>query len=535
MGEEEIHLELDGPSLETHLVTLFEKLESMRNHDELSAINRCAKYPMRVEVRRLEFWKSVFCECVASFVYVLVVCGAAAGTGVSPSMSSILISTSLSSGFAIATLTQCFGHISGAHINPAVSIAQGFTKRISMLRTALFVIAQCGGGIAGAGFLYGVNISGYRTNLETAISHSTNVSAWERFGIEFILTFVVVLTYFVSMDTHRRWTTSSNITIGAAYSACSFVSIPYLNPARSLGPSFVLSKWDNHWVYWLGPAMGGAASGLIYEYLLNPKRQRKTKSADGDTSSMNSDADTYDDLEKTNGNKLGSNYNSYRPPGGTTANALAAYCPSVASTSLYSAPPTKLERVDSLYGNSKSLYCKSPPLTRANLNRSQSVYAKSNSYLNRETLPRPGPLVPAQSLYPIRLNPGGGNNQQAENAQNQQRTEAYNNSNSNRDRNDGYNSNTVERREYYRNGNYDSVQYDENEKRAPRSTRPESLYGSVNGNQRRGGGGGQSAPSDDSNYGGGSYGGFSNRKTSGTYNGRTVTGAEVRQSPNSQY
>lgn len=56
-----------------------------------------------------------------------------------------------------------------------------------------------------------------------------------------------------------------------------------------------------------------------------------------------------------------------------------AYCASLASTSLYSAaPPCKLDRVESLYGGTKSLYAKSPPLTRANLNRSQSVYTKSS-------------------------------------------------------------------------------------------------------------------------------------------------------------
>lgn len=82
----------------------------------------------------------------------------------------------------------------------------------------------------------------------------------------------------------------------------------------------------------------------------------------------------------------------------------------MATGSLYSAAPCKLDRVESLYGGTKSLYCKSPPLTRANLNRSQSVYTKSSGtgpMLHRAENgngPRPGPLVPAQSLYPMRLN-----------------------------------------------------------------------------------------------------------------------------------
>lgn len=65
-----------------------------------------------------------------------------------------------------------------------------------------------------------------------------------------------------------------------------------------------------------------------------------------------------------------------------------AYCGSLASASLYSAPPCKLDRVESLYGGTKSLYTKSPPLTRANLNRSQSVYTKSS-----------GPIVHREGKY----------------------------------------------------------------------------------------------------------------------------------------
>lgn len=183
------------------------------------------------------------------------------------------------------------------------------------------------------------------------------------------------------------------------------LQMPYLNPARSLGPSFVLSKWENHWVYWLGPLLGGVVSGLAYEYIFNPNRHRKLEnSSEDDSSSIRSDEDTYDDLDKPVPPKFhGSTYNTYRSANGDRGNP-SGYCPSLTTGSLYSAPPTKLERVESLYGGTKSLYCKSPPLTRANLNRSQSVYTKSNSAVNKDIIPKPGPLVPAQSLYPMRLN-----------------------------------------------------------------------------------------------------------------------------------
>lgn len=147
-------------------------------------------------------------------------------------------------------------------------------------------------------------------------------------------------------------------------------------------------------MYWVGPIAGGAISALLHEYVLSPKRPRALRELDDvDNSSLRSDEDTYDDFDKPTGSKFPGSYATYRP--------VAA-----ASSSIYSAPPTAIERVESIYGGTKSLYCKSPPLTRANLNRSQSVYAKSStSPRDGFVIPKPGPLVPAQSLYHMRVGP----------------------------------------------------------------------------------------------------------------------------------
>lgn len=105
MGEDSVHLPSDL-SLEYHIVTLFEKLEGMRYSSP-------TRIPMQAEIRTLEFWRSLLIECMASFCYVFIVCGAAAGTGVGASVASVLLATSLSSCFTMATLTHCFRHISG--------------------------------------------------------------------------------------------------------------------------------------------------------------------------------------------------------------------------------------------------------------------------------------------------------------------------------------------------------------------------------------------------------------------------------------
>ncbi|XP_069704193.1 neurogenic protein big brain-like isoform X2 [Periplaneta americana] len=450
-----LSLAQDHQNVEYHLVTLFEKLDAVRR--DATCLSPSTSTPprpsMQAEVRTLEFWRSIISECLAAFFYVFIVCGAASGAGgssnnlLSSPTPSVTLATALATGFAIATLTQCFGHVSGAHVNPAVTVAMAVTRNITPLRALMFVTAQCGGGIAGAALLYGVTTPGYMGNLSATVSHlPVHLNAWERFGVEFILTFIVVFTYFVSMDTYRKWLGSSALTIGSAYLACTLVSMPSMNPARTLGPAFVMNKWDNHWVYWFGPMLGGMVSGLIYEFIFNPRRhiRQPKESIDGDSSSIHSDEDPYDELDKPAAPKFhGSTYNTlrgadiYRPAvnhGGPPTPASPtgpgnAYCPSLTSASLYSAPPCKLDRVESLYGGTKSLYAKSPPLTRANLNRSQSVYSKvpPGPVCGREGLPRPGPLVPAQSLYPMRFSQNHNTtNQNVQNQQNQlqQRSES---------------------------------------------------------------------------------------------------------------
>lgn len=324
--------------------------------------------------------------------------------------------------------------------------------------------------------------------------------------------------------------------------------MPYLNPARSLGPSFVLSRWDNHWVYWLGPIVGAIVSGLIYDFVLNPRRHKPIhESIDGDSSSIHSDEDTYDDLDKATVPKFhGSTYNTYRAPPAATGNVTTGYCASLASASLYSAPPTKLERVESLYGGTKSLYCKSPPLTRANLNRSQSVYTKSNTAIHRENIPKPGPLVPAQSLYPMRLNQQQSHlqNQNVQNQMQQRSESIYGIRGITPGTASQSSGSTYGTRN--NNSNNENTKYEETQK--PTRARPESMYGILSSQARRG----QSAQSDDSSYS--SYHGSNSRNPTGgnntyvtsnptsnypstknatsatTYGCRNIT-SEVRQSP----
>lgn len=74
-------------------------------------------------------------------------------------------------------------------------------------------------------FICSVTVPGYQGNLQAAIAHTSTLAAWERFGVEMVLTFIVVLAYFMSTDTYKSYFGVSSLSIGAAYGACSFVSV----------------------------------------------------------------------------------------------------------------------------------------------------------------------------------------------------------------------------------------------------------------------------------------------------------------------
>ncbi|XP_013133346.1 PREDICTED: probable aquaporin NIP4-2 isoform X2 [Papilio polytes] len=390
MGEQTFNITDDN--IEQHIITLFEKLECMRkdaNSDGMSG-----KVPARLEVRTLSLWKAVLAECAASFLYVFIVCGAAGGAGVGASASAVLLATALASGCAIATITLCFAHISGAHVNPAVSAALCVRRRVSPLRAALYVAAQCGGAIAGAAAIYGVSVPGYAGSLAASLPGG-GAAAWERLGAELLLSGLVAAAHFAGME--RRWTGATPALLGAAYCAASFVSMPSLNPARSLGPSFVLSRWESHWVCWVGGLGGGVACALLHEW--GTRRPR------ANTNSRASSPRDMDELDKP---AFPTHHYRHAP----------SYC---------SATAPRPDNTEPLYSGSKSLYCRSPPPARHALHRSadgstcltsQSVYSKGSSTAGAAA----GALGAAQSLL---LRPAAHALALNQNAHNAQRDPAY--------------------------------------------------------------------------------------------------------------
>ncbi|XP_040196202.1 aquaporin-5-like isoform X1 [Rana temporaria] len=225
---------------------------------------------MRNEFCSLAFARAVFAEFLATLIFVFF------GVGSALNWSSALptvLQISLAFGLAIGTLVQTFGHVSGAHINPAVTVAFLLGSHISILRALFYIIAQLVGAIAGAGIIHAVAPANVRGNL--AINAVNSGTPGLALVVELLLTFQLVLCIFASTDGRRTDNVGSPaLSIGLSVTLGHLLGIYFtgcsMNPARSLGPAAITGIFKDQWVFWIGPLVGGVLASLIYNYVLYP-------------------------------------------------------------------------------------------------------------------------------------------------------------------------------------------------------------------------------------------------------------------------
>ncbi|XP_029970304.1 aquaporin-4 isoform X2 [Salarias fasciatus] len=228
-----------------------------------------------------DFWRAVSGEYLATLIFVLLGLGStinwAAGEEKPPPADLVLIS--LCFGLSIATMVQCFGHISGGHINPAVTAAMVVTRKLSLAKAVFYVAAQCLGAVTGAGILYLVTPAALRGSLGVTTVKS-DISLGHGFLVELLITFELVFTVFATCDPKRTdLGGSAGLAIGFAVAIGHLFGIPFtgasMNPARSFGPAMVMLNFQDHWVYWVGPILGGILAAGLYEYLYCPDPDMK--------------------------------------------------------------------------------------------------------------------------------------------------------------------------------------------------------------------------------------------------------------------
>jgi MIP family channel proteins len=181
------------------------------------------------------------------------------------------VGVGLSFGLIVMAMIFAVGHVSGCHINPAVTVAFALLHRIAPARAAGYVGAQlAGAALAG---LAVVAIVGQAGDAGASVPriHGADAALWSEAILTFFLMFVILG---VATD-HRAQGSLAAVAIGGyvAFAATGWgpVANASMNPARSFGPAVASGTWDSHWVYWLGPVVGAALAVAVYELLREPR------------------------------------------------------------------------------------------------------------------------------------------------------------------------------------------------------------------------------------------------------------------------
>ena len=181
---------------------------------------------------------------------------------------------SLAHGGVIALMIYAFGHVSGAHINPAVTIPMMITRKIGITDGIGYIISQLIGAIAAAATLKVILPElGAKVNFGTqgGPSDLLNNSVSSGFAVEAILTFFLVLVIFMTAVHKKASPGWHGFTIGGMVFLIHLIAVPLtgasVNPARTFGPALISGFWEYHWIYWAAPILGGIIAGLIMNYV----------------------------------------------------------------------------------------------------------------------------------------------------------------------------------------------------------------------------------------------------------------------------
>lgn len=169
----------------------------------------------------------------------------------------------------LIVLIYTFAPLSGAHINPTVSVAFTVTGLQSVPKGLAYILAQCCGGIAGSFLLWLAYPEEYRNPEYMGVNHVPDGrDIWNAFVGEIVASFILLFVIFAVAIDPRGWGKLAPIAVALTVGMLIFIDGPIssmcTNPARALGPAVVSNHWDNHWIFWTAPFIGGIIAGWIY-------------------------------------------------------------------------------------------------------------------------------------------------------------------------------------------------------------------------------------------------------------------------------
>uniref|UniRef100_A0ACD5VZQ5 Uncharacterized protein n=1 Tax=Avena sativa TaxID=4498 RepID=A0ACD5VZQ5_AVESA len=214
--------------------------------------------------------RAVLAEAVLTFLFVFSGVGSAMAAGrLAGGTDTImgLTAVALAHTMAVAVMVSAGLHVSGGHINPAVTLALAAGGHITLFRSALYVPAQLLGSTL-ACLLLSFLTGGTATMPVHALA--AGVDAAQGVLWEAVLTFSLLFTVYATVVDPRRSVGSLGpLLVGLVVGANVLAGGPFcgasMNPARSFGPALASGVWAGHWVYWVGPMIGGPLAGVVYE------------------------------------------------------------------------------------------------------------------------------------------------------------------------------------------------------------------------------------------------------------------------------
>ncbi|WP_321309205.1 aquaporin Z [Marinifilum fragile] len=222
--------------------------------------------------------KKLVAEFIGTLWLVLGGCGSAVLAAAYPELGIGFVGVAIAFGLTVLTMVYAIGHISGCHLNPAVSIGLWVGGRFDGKELIPYIIAQVLGGIAGAGILYmiasgkpGFELGGFAAN--GFGEHSPGgYGMLSALVCEVVMTFMFLLI--ILGATHSKAPAGfAGIAIGLGLTLIHLISIPVtntsVNPARSSSQALFVGDWamDQLWLFWLAPIVGAILAGLAYKFM----------------------------------------------------------------------------------------------------------------------------------------------------------------------------------------------------------------------------------------------------------------------------
>ena len=223
-------------------------------------------------------------EFIGTFWLVLGGCGSAVLAAAFPGVGIGLLGVSFAFGLTVVTMAYAIGHVSGCHLNPAVSIGLAVGGRFKAAELPVYIIAQVAGAIAAAGVLYliasgkaGFDLAGGFASNGYADHSPGGYSLLAAAVCEVVLTAVFLFVIMGATDA-RAPVGMAPLAIGLCLTLIHLISIPVtntsVNPARSTGPALFVGSWalSQLWLFWVAPIIGAVIGSLAYKAIAGERK-----------------------------------------------------------------------------------------------------------------------------------------------------------------------------------------------------------------------------------------------------------------------